>query len=57
MILEIKMARQKSWVTDYAKMSDNDIFKYSNDRKEYQRKTRIQRKITEKITKQHTKLN
>ena len=57
MILEIKMARHKSWATDYAKMSDNDIFKYSNDRKEYQRKTRIQRKITEKITKQNNKLN
>ena len=27
------------------------------DRNEYQRKTRIQRKITEKITKEHNKLN
>ena len=54
------MARHKSRATYYAKISDNDIFKYSKkiiDRKEYQRKTRIQRKITEKISKQHNKLN
>ena len=54
------MVRHKSRATDYARCQIEIFSNISNknlDRKEYQRKNRIQRKITEKITKQHEKLN
>ena len=43
---------QRSQIEIFSNISNKII-----DRKEYQRETRIQRKITEKLTKQHTKLN